>query len=103
MTVGGRRPGGSEPLNRHPVRASRRLSRRARAVRAVLLTATAAAALAGRPGTAQVYVPTEDLAHPKIRYADSLMSLNDRCPVRTGKLSTTYKPVYVNHRPIGFC
>ena len=62
-----------------------------------------AAALLGSPGSAQVYVPTADLAHPKIRYADSTLSLNDRCPVRTGKLSTTYKPVYVNGQPIGFC
>jgi hypothetical protein len=70
---------------------------------AALLAVTVAVALSGRPGTAQVYVPTADINHPKIRYADSLVSLNDRCPVRTGKLSTTYKPVYVNHRPIGFC
>lgn len=59
--------------------------------------------MSGRPGSAQVYVPTSDLEHPKVRYADSLLSLNDRCPVRTGKLSTTYKPVYVNGQPIGFC
>ena len=68
-----------------------------------LLAATVGVALFGPPSAAQVYVPTADLEHPKVRYADSLVSLNDRCPVRTGKLSTTYKPVYVNHRPIGFC
>jgi hypothetical protein len=76
---------------------------RAWAATATLFAVTVAVALTGRPGTAQVYVPTADLNHPKVRYADSLVSLNDRCPVRTGKLSTTYKPVYVNHRPIGFC
>jgi hypothetical protein len=60
-------------------------------------------ALSGTHAPAQEYVPTADLEHPKIRYTDTLVSLNDRCPVRTGKLSTTYKPVYVNGRPIGFC
>jgi hypothetical protein len=85
----------------HPERAAS--PRRPWAGPAALLAVTVAVALSGRPGTAQVYVPTADLNHPKIRYADSLVSLNDRCPVRTGKLSTTYKPVYVNHRPIGFC
>ena len=85
----------------HPERAPS--ARRPWAVPAALLAVTVAVALSGRPGTAQVYVPTTDINHPKIRYADSLVSLNDRCPVRTGKLSTTYKPVYVNHRPIGFC
>ena len=51
----------------------------------------------------QEYVPEDDPAHPHIRYLDSLVSLNDRCAVRQGKLSTTYAPVYVNGRPIGFC
>ena len=81
----------------------RRARRAAWALPAVLLGAVLAAGLGGRPGSAQIYVPTADLEHPKIRYADSLLSLNDRCPVRTGKLSTTYKPVYVNGQPIGFC
>jgi hypothetical protein len=70
---------------------------------AAILAAALGVAFSGSPTRAQVYVPTKDLQHPKVRYADSLISLNDRCPVRTGKLSTTYKPVYVNHRPIGFC
>ena len=70
---------------------------------AAVLATVLGIALSGPPTSAQVYVPTKDLQHPKVRYADSLLSMNDRCPVRTGKLSTTYKPVYVNHRPIGFC
>jgi hypothetical protein len=74
-----------------------------RMARAPLLGALIAVSLAATRAPAQVYVPQTDLQHPKVRYADSLVSLNDRCPVRTGKLSTTYKPVYVNHRPIGFC
>ena len=62
-------------------------------------------ALAGgsRPASSQTYVPTADLEHPKVRYSDSLVSLNDRCPVRHGKLNPAYVPVYVNGRPVGFC
>jgi len=55
------------------------------------------------PVRAQTYVPTPDLEHPKIQYQDSLVSLNDRCPVRHGKLNPAYVPVYVNGRPVGFC
>ncbi len=55
------------------------------------------------PTTAQEYAPTADPNHPKVRYEGSLVSLNDRCPVRQGKLSTAYRPVYVNGQPIGFC
>jgi len=38
-----------------------------------------------------------------LEYGDSLISLNDRCPVRLAKLNPTYKPVYVNRRPVSFC
>jgi hypothetical protein len=64
------------------------------------LTVTAGAAGLSR---GQEMVPTEDPAHPRVRYLDSLVSLNDRCPVRGGALNPTYKPVYVNGRPVGFC
>ena len=63
----------------------------------------AAAALLSATAPAQTYVPQPDLEHPKVQYADSTVSMNDRCPVRHGKLNTGYKPVYVNGRPIGFC
>ena len=59
-------------------------------------------ALGGMAG-AQELVPTGDPAHPRVRYSDSLLSLNDRCAVRQGSLNPTYAPVYVNGRPIGFC
>jgi hypothetical protein len=65
--------------------------------------AIAAAAFLSAPAPAQTYVPQPDLEHPKIQYSDSTVSMNDRCPVRHGKLNTGYKPVYVNGRPIGFC
>ena len=84
-------------------RTDRHRARASWTVPGIIAATVLAAALLGRPGSAQVYVPTADLEHPKIRYADSTLSLNDRCPVRTGKLSTTYKPVYVNGKPIGFC
>ncbi len=49
------------------------------------------------------YVPATDEQFPKARYTDSLVSLNDRCPVRQSTLSLEYSPVYVNGQPIGFC
>ena len=55
------------------------------------------------PALAQRHVLTKDPEHPLVQYADSLISLNDRCIVRGGTLNPAYKPVYVNGRPIGFC
>ena len=63
----------------------------------------AATILAGARAPAQQFVPTADPEHPRIRYADSLLSLNDRCAVRQGKLNPAFRPVYVNGKPIGFC
>jgi hypothetical protein len=71
------------------------------ALGAVVLAGLAGAA-AG-PATAQRMIATKDPAHPRIKYADSLVSLNDRCIVRQGGLNAMYKPVYVNGKPIGFC
>lgn len=51
----------------------------------------------------QEYVPQKDEKLPRIRFADSQISLNDRCPVRLGKLNLKMAPVYVNERPVGFC
>jgi hypothetical protein len=52
---------------------------------------------------AQRYVPTADPERPRIKYADSLVSLNDRCIVRMTKLNLRVRPVYVSRQPIGFC
>jgi len=52
---------------------------------------------------AQVYVPATDPAFPRLRYADSLTSLNDRCIVSQAKLNPKMAPLYVNGMPIGFC
>jgi len=40
---------------------------------------------------------------PHLLYTDGAQTLNDRCPVRRSKLNRRMPPVYVNHRPIGFC
>jgi hypothetical protein len=40
---------------------------------------------------------------PRIKFADGLVSLNDRCPVRLVPLNLRMPPVYVNGRPVGFC
>ena len=46
-------------------------------------------------------------AIPQIIYKreqyDSLVSVNDHCPVRHGRLNSTIRPVYVNRQPVGFC
>ena len=70
---------------------------------AALPLAAFAALVLSAPAPGQVYVPQPDLEHPKVQYADSLVSMNDHCPVRHGKLNIGYRPVYVNGRPIGFC
>ena len=61
------------------------------------------AALAASSARAQVYVPQTDLQFPKIRFADSLVSMNDRCMVRHAKLGLSHQPVYVSRQPVGFC
>ena len=40
---------------------------------------------------------------PRIMYRDSLVSINDICPVRKSRLDPDRKPVYVNGKPVGFC
>ena len=42
-------------------------------------------------------------ATPHIRFDGTDESLNDRCPVRKGKLNLKMPPVYVNGRPVGCC
>lgn len=48
-------------------------------------------------------MPTRDKAHWRIKYADSLVSINDRCAVKESALSTGIRAVYVNSQPVGFC
>ncbi|HKQ18618.1 MAG TPA: hypothetical protein VJW75_02615 [Candidatus Eisenbacteria bacterium] len=70
---------------------------------ALLFLAVPALLLAPAPAVAQRYVATGDTLHPRIKYADSLVSGNDRCMVALQKLNRRVRPVYVNGVPMGFC
>jgi YHS domain-containing protein len=74
-----------------------------RPARLLTLGLALAVSLLAAPGVAQRFVPQKDAAHPRLKYADSLLSINDRCAVREGALSPMIRPVYVNHEPVGFC
>ena len=67
-----------------------------------LLLALLAASLACA-ASAQRYVETPVPDFPRLKYADSLVSANDRCIVSQAKLNPKMAPLYVNGRPIGFC
>ncbi len=79
------------------------MQNRAGHVAAALLIATAAFLLVPASGVAQRYVATPDSLHPRIKYADSLTSANERCMVAQQKLNLRVRPVYVNGVPMGFC
>lgn len=49
------------------------------------------------------FVRSEFPERPRIMYRDSLLSINDYCPVRHARLDPDRKPVYVNGKPVGFC
>lgn len=74
-----------------------------RALAPALAGLFAACLLLPAPGSAQRFVPTDDPEHPRVKYPDSLVSVNDRCAVRKVKLGNRVRPVYVNGLPIGFC
>ena len=65
--------------------------------------ALALALAAAGPGQAQHHVPGADPKYPRVKYADSLVSVNDRCIVSQARLNHAMRPVYVNGQPIGFC
>jgi YHS domain-containing protein len=53
---------------------------------------------------AQRYMPpTGNPEFQRLKYADSLVSANDRCMVRAERLSPRVRPTYVNGVPMGFC
>jgi hypothetical protein len=72
-------------------------------VKALGFAALAALALITAEGHAQRYVATKDPDFPRLQYADSLTSANDRCIVSQAKLNPRMSPLYVNGVPIGFC
>jgi hypothetical protein len=61
------------------------------------------AALVGACGSSPRYVRTADRDHPRVRYADGLVSLNDRCIISGAKLNLRMTPTYVNGFPVGYC
>jgi len=68
-----------------------------------LVTILGTLAVASGVSRAQRHVPGSDAAFPKVKYADSLVSPNDRCIVAGKKLNPKVRPVYVSGVPIGFC
>jgi len=74
---------------------------------ALALSALAALALIGatprRSITFGAFEPGGDAAFPRVRYADSLVSLNAQCVMSHSKLSVKVRPLYVNRTPVGFC
>ncbi len=77
--------------------------RRASWAVAACAAAIAGAALLQTPALGQQYVPSDPPEHPRLEWGDSLVSLNDRCPVRQAKLNPTFRPVYINRKPVAFC
>jgi YHS domain-containing protein len=78
------------------------VSRRSGLAAALIVAAILAAGGPG-PGDASRYVPQADKSHPRLKYDDSLTSVNDRCAVKENGLSPAIRPVYVNAQPVGFC
>ncbi len=72
---------------------------------AIVLTLAlgAGAAFCAGPAAGPRYVPTDPVEHPRVSYGDTLISLNDRCPVRLAKLNPTFYPIYVNRQAVAFC
>ncbi len=42
-------------------------------------------------------------AYPHVLFSDGQRSLNDRCPVRRGRLNARMPALFVNGMPLGFC
>ena len=72
-------------------------------MRALLVAIVLACALAGGARSQRYVFETADPAFPRLKYADSLVSANDRCIVSQAKLNPRMAPLYVNGVPIGFC
>ncbi len=55
------------------------------------------------PPTVPTLVMSLESGYPRVKYPDGLTSLNNKCIVKTNRLSTAIRPVYVNGMPIAFC
>ena len=74
---------------------------------------SAGAPSAGAPSAGAVTTPQKAAppavrpAYPTLIYAkaqyESLLSVNDRCPVKGGRLNPRIRPMYINRQPVGFC
>jgi hypothetical protein len=72
---------------------------------ATFAAACLAALVLVAPGAtrAQSKVPAPEPAFQRLKYSDSLTSVNDRCVVTHNKLNPAIHPLYVNGQPVGFC
>lgn len=52
---------------------------------------------------AQVVLPLPAPPFQKLKFADSLTSVNDRCVITHNRLNSAIHPLYVNGQPVGFC
>ncbi len=68
-----------------------------------LLAASVWGLLLGCASPPHAYVTGDPQEHPRLRFKDGSVSLNDRCPVSQTKLNPALDPVFVNGRPVGFC
>jgi len=59
---------------------------------------TPPATTAPRPVPQKFYAPV----FAKAKYG-SVLSVNDRCPVKHGRLNPNIRPTYINRQPVGFC
>ena len=81
-------------------------SDRASGARAAAVWVAAAALLAlvaPRASLGQRYVPGPDAEHLRLKYGDSLVSINDRCMVTHRMIKPYVRPVYVSRQAVGFC
>jgi hypothetical protein len=69
----------------------------------VALAAFGASLSLAQVAGAQRFVPTADPKYPRIQFADSMITPNDRCMVSKSPLNIKVRPVYVNGVPMGFC
>ena len=69
-----------------------------------LLCVLAPAAGAGRvtPVFGQ-FEPGDGAEFPRVRYSDSLLSVNTRCVMSHNRLSVKVRPIHVNRTAVGFC
>ena len=66
-------------------------------------TAFVALSFGALAALAQPMLPVPGPAFPRLTFADSLTSVNDRCVITHNRLNAAIHPLYVNGKPVGFC